>query len=86
MIAQVKPVKSWTIADIGTAAGLLGLLLAGAWWMSALYSEVKSIRHSMSELITEQRSETKGLWSETRTLWKGHEDHDKRLLLLENHK
>jgi hypothetical protein len=77
MIAEIKTPKEWSLTDWATVISMLGLLMAAAWWMSALYSNVTSIRESLTEMASDTKLETTFVRS---TL----SDHERRIIVLEN--
>ena len=42
---------------------VLGVIIGGAWWMSALYSEVHGIRESIDSLRSDNKENLDRVWN-----------------------
>ena len=68
---------------IGLTLTALGGICGSAWWMSALYTNVKSIRWSMENLIKDLKEFVEQQRNENRSLHDKLTDHEMRITRLE---
>tara|TARA_R110002020_G_scaffold161221_2_gene346101 strand:+ start:418 stop:657 length:240 start_codon:yes stop_codon:yes gene_type:complete len=51
------------VALIALCLSGVGVVCGGAWWMSALYSRVKSIQERVDEFVADHKSAQARLWN-----------------------
>lgn len=51
------------IAALGLGLTVLGLLVAAAWWMSALFQEVKGVRADLRDYRVDHAREHDAVWA-----------------------
>ena len=68
------------VSLVGTA---LGAFAGAVWWMSALYSEVKRIKTTLSDYMSDQKAQNVRVWGAIDGIDNRLDEHDRRITTIE---